>query len=262
MSTPSYIEKNKQTKIAYFHTSAKAKDAPQVMFLCGYRSDMEGTKAIALEAHCKKAGIGFTRFDYTGHGVSDGDFEKDGCIGTWLEDTLLVLDKVVKGPVILVGSSMGGWLALLAAIARKKQVVGVLGVASAPDFTESLMWDSLSGAQQKKLLKDGRLEVPTEYTDTPSVITKKLLEESAEHFLLDKPSIPLNIPIRLLHGMKDADVPFEFSLAINEKVDSKDVRVNLLPEGDHRLSTPSDIAILCKTLDKLMAHIAETAKAA
>ncbi len=261
MTKPSFLQCENGARLAYHHTTPAVGVTTQVLFLCGFRSDMEGTKAIALEAHCKAQGYGFTRFDYRGHGQSSGEFEQSN-IGTWLHDALNIMDKVVKAPVILAGSSMGGWIMLRAAMERKKQVQGLLGIASAPDFTESLMWDQLTEKQQRIVAEEGRLEVPTPYTETPTVITRQLLEESAEHFVLDKPNIPVEVPVRLLHGMKDTDVPFEFSLAINEKILSKDVRVNLLPEGDHRLSTPSDIKILCKTLDKLVGIVNSCASAA
>ncbi len=230
---------------------------PSIVFLSGHRSDMRGTKVAHLAAWAAGKKRAFLRFDYSGHGESGGAFE-EGTIGAWLEDALAVIDST-EGPLVLVGSSMGGWLGLLAAIQRPARVVAFLGIASAPDFTESLIWDKLTEPQQKQLIKKGFLDLPSRYEDTPTRITLAFLEESADHYLLDKPSIPLQCPVTLLHGLNDADVPFEFSMAINEKLESKQVSTRLIPDGDHRLSSEKDLRIIVSALEKLLVLVEQPA---
>ena len=193
--------------IAYARTAGRA---PTVVFLGGFRSDMTGTKAVALEAWVAARGQAFVRFDYLGHGQSSGRFE-DGTIGRWLDDSLAVLDRLTDGPLVLVGSSMGGWLSLLAARARPERLAGLVLIAAAPDFTERLLLAGLSAADQATLQREGRLERPSQYSPEPSVFTWKLIEEGRRHLLLDKP-LALPCPVRLLHGQSDPDVPWEYSL--------------------------------------------------
>lgn len=219
-----------------------------IMFLCGFRSDMTGTKAEFLDAHCAARGLGFLRFDYSGHGRSSGAFE-DGTIGRWAEEAVAVLDRS-DGPMLLVGSSMGGWIMLLAALARPRRIAGLIGIAPAPDFTERLIWDALTEADQEMLLTRGRLEAPSQYADTPSILTRNLIEEGRRHLLLTAP-IGVHGPVRLLHGMADPDVPHALSLELAEKLVSDDVRVTLIKDGDHRLSRPQDLALLAATIDEL-----------
>lgn len=223
---------------------------PTILFLPGYRSDMRGIKAAHLAEWAEANKRAFVRFDYSGHGESSGAFE-DGTIGSWLEDALAVIDTI-EGPLVLVGSSMGGWIGLLAALKRSERVSAFMGIAAAPDFTESLIWDKLTDTQQKQLVRKGFLDLPSRYDDNPNRITIQFLEESADHYLLDKPSIPLHCPVTLLHGLKDADVPFEFSMALNEKLESKQVSTRLIPDGDHRLSSDRDLRIIVLALEKLL----------
>ena len=211
---------------------------------------MTGVKATALEDFCKQRGQAFLRFDYRGHGQSSGRFDACG-IGTWLDDAESALTKLTTGPQLLVGSSMGGWLALLLAIAQPKRVAGIIGIATAPDFTEALMWPKLTSRQQKDVMKEGRIEVPSDFGGTYP-ITRQLIEEGRELLLLPEKDIPIDCPIRLLHGMEDKDVPWEMSLAINEKVTSKDVKTILIDDGDHRLSTPRDIQKLLSVTGKML----------
>jgi pimeloyl-ACP methyl ester carboxylesterase len=218
------------------------------MFLCGFRSDMTGTKAAHLDAHCAARGLGFLRFDYSGHGLSSGAFE-DGTIGRWAEEAVAVLDRS-DGPLILVGSSMGGWIMLLAALARPRRIAGLVGIAPAPDFTERLVWDALGEAERETLLTRGRLEVPSQYAEEPTILTRSLIEEGRRHLLLAAP-IGIHCPVRLLHGMADPDVPHALSLELAERLVSDDVRVTLIKDGDHRLSRPQDLALLAQTVDGL-----------
>lgn len=220
-----------------------------IMFLCGFRSDMTGTKASVLDSHCAARGLGFLRFDYSGHGRSSGEFT-DGTIGRWTEEAVAVIDHAGDGPLILVGSSMGGWIMLLAALARPARVAGLIGIASAPDFTERLIWKASPEAARAEMMTRGRREVPSQYADTPTILTRDLIEEGRRHLLLSGP-IGLRCPVRLLHGMADPDVPHGLSLELADRLVSDDVRVTLIKDGDHRLSRPEDLALLVQAVDEL-----------
>ncbi len=228
--------------------------APGVIFLPGFRSDMTGVKATALEAMCRAAGRAFLRFDYFGHGASSGAFV-DGTIGRWTEDALAVLDELTAGPQVLVGSSMGGWIMLLVARARPDRVAGLVGLAAAPDFTEDLMWRHFSADVIATLTRDGIYQLPSAYDPEPTPVTLRLIEEARDHLLLDRP-IPVHCPVRLIHGIKDPDVPWMTAPILAGKLLTADVTVKLIKEGDHRLSREQDIAILWDTLDTLCRQIA------
>lgn len=235
-------------RIAYRHSTGKQ---PGVLFLTGFKSDMEGGKALALEAYCAERGHAFTRFDYTGHGESDGVFE-DGTIGEWASDAVRVLDEVTEGPQILVGSSMGGWVMLLAALARPDRVTGLVGIAAAPDFTRDLIPDRLTEEQKTSLTETGYCDIPNCYDDMePYRIGKTLLDEGDAHILLDA-EIPLDIPVRLIHGLLDEDVPWQTALKIMDKLKSADVEIQFVKSGDHRLSSDADIARLTRTVGALL----------
>lgn len=223
---------------------------PGVMFLGGFQSDMTGTKALALEAHCRAAGRAFLRFDYYGHGASTGRFE-DGTIGRWRADALAAFDALTAGPQLLVGSSMGGWLATLLALDRAQRVAGLLTIAAAADFVIDLLPARLSPEQQQRLARDGRIELPSMYSDAPYPICARLIEEGRDHRLLHAP-VPYHGPVRLLHGSADADVPWQTSLRLLERLESRDARLVLVKDADHRLSDPAAIALLCATLDELL----------
>jgi len=224
---------------------------PTAVYLYGFRSDMNGEKVKFLETLCQKEGLGFLTFDYSGHGDSSGKFE-EGTITQWLADSLTMIDRLTKGPVILIGSSMGGWLALLAALQRPQRVVGLLGIASAPDFTEELMWKKFSPAQQAEVMTQGWTIIPTEYNSKGWKITKNLIESGRKHLLLGNP-IELTIPIRFIHGMLDASVPVSFSQKLLELVTGKDVALTLLKSANHRLSEERDMRILGHHLQELVA---------
>jgi pimeloyl-ACP methyl ester carboxylesterase len=223
--------------------------APTVVFLPGFNSDMAGAKATALAERCAARGQAMLRFDYSGHGVSDGAFA-DGSIGRWSADAMAVIDAATDGPLLLVGSSMGGWIALLVARARPGRVVGLVGIAAAPDFTERLMWAAMTPDEQARLRRDGRIEVPSEY-GAPYPITLELIEDGRRHLVLDGP-IALDCPVRLLQGERDADVPWETALELSRRMASQDVRVVLIKDGDHRLSRPADLTLLCETVTSLL----------
>ena len=243
---PSYLEKTDGARIAYHRLAGRS---PGIIFFGGFASDMTGTKAMAIESYARNRGQAFLRFDYQGHGQSSGEFS-DGTIGTWLSDSLAVLDAQTEGPQILIGSSMGGWLTLLTALKRPERIKALIGIASAPDFTEDLMWDKFDELTKNALLKEGIYYEPTEYDEQPYTITLPLIEDGRTHLVL-RDRLGINVPIRLLHGMSDADVPYEVSLKLAEHVVSDDVEVILIKGGDHRLSTSKDLMILTAQIEKL-----------
>jgi pimeloyl-ACP methyl ester carboxylesterase len=220
-----------------------------VVFLPGFRSDMEGSKAIALRDHCAATGRAMLRFDYGGHGASAGRFE-DGTIGQWAADAIAVLDALTEGPQLLVGSSMGGWIALLVARARPGRVAGLIGLAPAPDFTTALMWPAFSDAQRAEIMENGVLQLPSQYGE-PTPITRALIEDGPRHNLLDAP-IPLRCPVRILQGMRDPDVPWRHALRLVDALEGADVRLHLIKDGDHRLSRPEDLTLLTQTVDHML----------
>jgi pimeloyl-ACP methyl ester carboxylesterase len=222
------------------------------MFLGGFMSDMSGSKAVALETFARRSGRDFLRFDYRGHGASSGNFE-DGTIGDWAGDALAAFDRLTERPQILVGSSMGGWMMLLVALARPERVAGLVGIAPAPDFTEDLIWGRATEDQRAALLRDGFVDRPSEYSDAPYRITRRLIEEGRDHLLLRGASIPLRCPVRLIHGMADIDVPWQTSLRLAEALESDDVEVTLVKKAAHRLSEPEDLARLERIIDALPA---------
>ena len=222
---------------------------PCTVFLPGYRSDMEGAKALEAEAFCAAHGLACLRLDYSGHGASGGAFT-DGTISRWTADALHLLDHLTEGPLVLVGSSMGGWIALLLALARPDRVQALVGIAAAPDFTEDLMWDAMAPGERAALGRDGVLPVPSAYGE-PTPVTLALIEDGRRHLLLRAP-LPLRCPVRLLHGMRDPDVPWETALRLAGRLDGDDVQAVLVKDGDHRLSRPSDLILLRRTLGGLL----------
>src|ERR1041384_7085927 len=233
--------------VAYATTRGRT---PTAVFLGGFRSDMTGTKAMALEEWAQRTGRAYVRFDYLGHGQSSGRFE-DGTIGRWLDDSLAVLDQLTEGKLVLVGSSMGGWLSLLAARARPERLAGLVLIAAAPDFTERMLLKGLSTEDRATLERDGRLERPSQYSPEPSVFTWKLIEEGRRHLVLDK-KLALPCPVHMLHGQSDPDVPWEYSLQIAAHLEAPEVITTFIKGGDHRLSTPVDIARLIATVEELL----------
>jgi pimeloyl-ACP methyl ester carboxylesterase len=228
----------------------RTRDGAGILFLPGFRSDMAGTKATFLDAFCAERGLPYVRFDYSGHGASDGRFE-DGTIGAWAADAIAVIDHVADGSLVLVGSSMGGWIMLLAALARPERIAGLVGLAAAPDFTEALIWNRLTDEERARLQDAGRLVTPSAYADEPTVITRALIEEGRRHLLLSAP-VGIRCPVRLLHGMADPDVPHRLSLDLADRLAGDDVRVTLIKAGDHRLSRAEDLALLGATIEDLI----------
>lgn len=247
MNQPSTLSLPSGATLAYH---ACAGNAPTVVFLGGFRSDMSGTKALALDAHCRATGQAFLRFDYEGHGQSSGRFE-DGSIGLWISNVIAMLTACTNGPLILVGSSMGGWIMLHAALALKERVVGLIGIAAAPDFPERLIWQQLSNSQQQLLKEQGSLTLPCDYGSEPYSISYHFIEESRQHRLLDH-TIALTCHVHLLHGMADHDVPWHFSTTLATQLKSQDVEVSLVKNGDHRMSSPDQIAALLRIVDRMI----------
>lgn len=233
-------------RLAYHLTDGAT---PGVFFCGGFRSDMSGQKAKTMESYCRGRGQAFLRFDYHGHGASSGEFI-EGSIGRWFHNALALFDALTYGPQILIGSSMGGWIALLIALARPERVAGLIGIAAAPDFTERLMWARATPAQQSTIERQGYVNIPSDYGDDYP-ITRHLIKESRAHLLLDKP-IPLTCPVRLLQGMQDNVVPWSYAFDIAEALQSTDVQTILIKEADHRLSSPEDLHVLTFTLEKLL----------
>jgi len=224
---------------------------PGILFLGGYRSDMAGSKALFLHHYCRRRGRAFIRFDYFGHGASAGDIDQ-GTIGRWRDDAIAVIDSLTQGPQILVGSSMGGWIMLLAALARPARVAALVGIAAAPDFTEDLLWPRLDAAQRREIVEQGSVVLPSDYDPTGYRYTRALWQDGQAHLVLRR-SLPLAVPVRLLHGLADASVPWQTSLRLAERLIGADVTLTLVKSGDHRLSSEADLARLGQTLDDLIA---------
>ena len=229
--------------LAYRH---RVGSGPTIVFLPGYMSDMEGGKAVVLDMWAARQGRAMLRLDYGGNGASEGRFE-DGTLASWRDDALLLIDSLTQGPVVLVGSSMGGWLALLLALARPERVAGLVGVAAAPDFTD---W-GFTDADKAVLATEGRIVEPTPYGDDPYVTTHAFWASGQAHRLLGA-EIAIDCPVRLLQGQEDRDVPWQTALRIAQRLRSADVQTLLVKDGDHRLSRDVDIALLIRTVASLL----------
>jgi pimeloyl-ACP methyl ester carboxylesterase len=236
------LSRNDGTCIAFERLNGSG---PTIVFLPGYMSDMQGTKALALEAWAIRKGRAMLRLDYSGCGASGGQFE-DGTLDIWRDDVLLAIGLLERGPVILVGSSMGGWLMLLVARALGDQVKGLVGIAAAPDFTD---W-GFTSQEKGEIERHGRIERASEYGDTPMVTTAAFWRSGKANRQLDA-DIPISCPVRLIHGQRDADVPWDVSLQLAARLRSDDVQVTVVKDGDHRLSRPQDIDLLVRTVESL-----------
>jgi pimeloyl-ACP methyl ester carboxylesterase len=252
LSEPGFLELARGRRLAYRRLPGRA---PGVLFCGGYTSDMTGTKATALERFCREQGRAYTRFDYSGHGASSGEFA-DGTIGEWAGDAQAILDRATAGPMLVVGSSMGGWIMLLVALARPERVRGLVGIAAAPDFTEDLLLPQATPEQRRALAEQGYWMQPSGYGGEPYPITRRLIEEARAHLVLRAP-IPIRCPVHLLHGQRDPDVPWQTALCLVERLESDDVTIELIKAGDHRLSSDRDLARLMGAVQR----IAESAPA-
>jgi pimeloyl-ACP methyl ester carboxylesterase len=228
------------------------------MWLSGFRSEMTSTKATAVADWARRTGTGFTRFDYSGHGQSEGRFE-EACVGAWVNEALAVFDKLTRGPQILVGSSMGGWIALLMQRELRRRpgdgeqrLAGLVLIAPAWDMTERLIRRAMPPEARRQLRETGVWLRPSAYGDGPYPITQRLLEEGEEHLLQPRGRFRSNCPIRILHGERDADVPFEGSLDLMDLYGGCDIALQPVPDGEHRLARPEDIAALIGFIEELI----------
>ncbi|MEM7499051.1 MAG: alpha/beta hydrolase [Pseudomonadota bacterium] len=251
MAAPSTLDLGAGRRLAYHSMPGKwdGKHAPGVVFLGGFRSDMTGTKALHLEAWAAATGRAFLRFDYRGHGASSGTFE-EGCIGDWADDAREAVSRLTEGPQVLVGSSMGGWIALLLARVMPERVAALVGIAAAPDFTEDSMWAAFGEAERRTLETEGQVALPSDYSDEPYVVTRRLIEDGRERLVLRSP-LALPFPVRLLHGTADADVPVERGLLLLSHMDCPDARLTLVKDADHRFSGSAELDLITSTIETL-----------
>ncbi len=247
---PDFLTTPQGRRIAYRRIAG---NGPGVVFLHGFRSDMQGSKAVHLAAWAEAEGRAFLRLDYSGHGLSEGDF-LDGSIGDWFEDALAAVTQLTEGPQVLVGSSMGGWISLLLAKAIPQRIAGLVGIAAAPDFTEDSMWAGASEAQRRVLLTEGKIELPSDYSPEPYIITRRLIEEGRSRLVLRDP-LPLPFPVRLLQGTADTDVPPSVALRLLDHASGPDIRLTLVKGADHRFSSPENLDLITATLAEVLAHV-------
>ncbi|MCU0826107.1 MAG: alpha/beta hydrolase [Tabrizicola sp.] len=249
-----YLTTPQGRHIAYHQTPGKG---PGVVFLGGFRSDMTGAKALHLEAWAQATGHAFLRFDYSGHGQSHGSFV-DGSISDWRDDAAAVIDTLTEGPQVLVGSSMGGWIALLLTRDMPERVAALIGIAAAPDFTERMWEAEFSPAQRAELLAEGVFLRPSAYAAEPYPITLRLIEDGRRNLVLQSPLI-LPVPVRLLQGTVDVDVPPQVALMLLDHAQGPDIRLTMVKGADHRFSSPDCLALLTETIDSLLANRSATA---
>ena len=249
MTDPSMLNTPQRRRLAYHRTEGAG---PGVVFLGGLRSDMEGTKALFLEDWARRTNRAFLRFDYSGHGQSSGRFE-EGAIGDWHEDALAAISTLTEGPQVLVGSSMGGWQALLLARAMPQRIAGLVGIAAAPDFTEDSMWGGFDAAQRKALVEEGQVALPSDYSDEPYVISRRLIEEGRSRLVLRDP-LALPFPARFLQGTADADVDMSVALRLLGHAEGPDIRLTLVRDADHRFSTPDCLDLILTTVEEVLSR--------
>lgn len=243
--------------IAYRRVPGKS---PCVVFLTGYRSSMNGAKAIALEAYCRGAGHAFVRFDYQGHGETGGEFES--CVlSTWIGDALAVVDSLTTGPLLLVGSSMGAWIAVRTALARPDRVAGLVTIAAAPDFTEVMMWNAFDPATRDAVMAGKPWRAPSPDGDSELIVSRELIEDGRKHLVL-RGRIPLAFPVRLLHGTADKSVPAKLSHKLLEQIDSPDASLTLIRDGGHRLSKPHELGHIVRAAEDVLRQIDVSATSA
>jgi len=240
-----YLETAQRRKLAYHKTDGRG---PGIVFLGGFMSDMSGTKAVWLEDWARSNGRAFLRFDYSGHGESSGAFT-DGCIGDWAADAMAALTALTEGPQILVGSSMGGWIALLLARAMPARVHALVGIAAAPDFTEDSMWPGLNDAQRAEIMDKGQTTLPNDY-DAPYTLTRRLFEDGKHQLVLRSP-LALPFPVRLLQGTRDEAVATSVPLRLMDHADCPDMRLELVKDADHRFSTPDCLTLIARAIAEL-----------
>ena len=230
-------------KLAYYKTEGHG---PGIVFLGGFMSDMSGTKAVWLEDWARAQGRAFLRFDYSGHGESSGAFT-DGCIGDWAADATAAVTALTEGPQVLVGSSMGGWIALLLARSMPERVHALVGIAAAPDFTEDSMWPGLTDAQRAEIMDKGQTTLPNDY-DAPYTLTRRLFEDGRDQLVLRSP-LPLPFAVRLLQGTKDEAVATSVPLKLMDHAKCPDMRLELVKDEDHRFSSPRCLDLIVRAIE-------------
>ncbi len=239
MENCKFFEAPSGRRLAYHQQSGTG---PGIVFFGGFKSDMMGSKALYLAAMARRQGRAFLRFDYSGHGQSSGEFT-EGCIGDWAQDAIEIVSALTGGPQVMVGSSMGGWIALLLARQMPVRVQGLVGIAAAPDFTEDSMWAGFDPAQRAALMQDGQIGLPSEYEDSPYIITRRLIEDGRQHLVLRRP-LKLPFSVRLLHGTADQSVPLSVPLRLLDHAESANMRLTLVKGADHSFSTPACLAVI------------------
>ncbi len=248
MAATTFLDTPQGRKLAYHKTDGTG---PTVVFLGGLKSDMEGTKAVHLEEWAKAAGRAFLRFDYSGHGESSGVYE-DTCIGDWHQDTLAAIDALTDGPIVPVGSSMGGWQALLLARARSERIHGLVTIAAAPDFTEDGWWASFTEAQKAELQDKGQVALPSDYME-PYIVTKRMVEDGRQNLVLRDPLV-LPFKVRCLQGTADTAVSTETALRLLDHAECADMRLNLVKDTDHRFSDEACLRMIEEAVQDVLAE--------
>jgi pimeloyl-ACP methyl ester carboxylesterase len=248
MADAQFLDTDQGRRLAYHRFSGRE---PGVVFLGGLRSDMTGTKAVQLEEWARRSGRAFLRFDYSGHGASSGSFT-EGCIGDWAEDAMAAITSLTEGPVVLVGSSMGGWISLLMARRMPAKLAGLVTIAAAPDFTEDGMWDNWSEDQRETLMSEGQLALPSDYGED-MIITRRMIEDGRMQLVLRDP-LALTVPVRMLQGTADEDVEMAVALRLLEHLDGPDIRLELVKGADHRFSDAACLDTITRALDEVLVH--------
>ncbi|MCO6363936.1 carboxylesterase [Paracoccus sp. 08] len=246
-----YLTTETGRRIAYDRLEGQG---PGIVFLGGFRSDMQGSKAVHLRDWAAAHGRAFLRFDYSGHGASDGVFE-EGCIGDWAADARAAIEALTQGPQVLVGSSMGGWISLLMARTIPDRVAGLVTIAAAPDFTERGLWAGFSPDQRESLMRDGRVALPSEYGE-PLVLTRRLIEDGRNQLVLNQP-LSLPFPARMLQGTADADVPVSWAIDLLDHASGEDLRLTLVKGADHRFSSPDCLDLIVATIEEVVQNVRE-----
>ena len=251
MQAPEFLELSAERRLAYHRLapSGEGRDRPGIVFLGGFLSDMTGTKATWIEDWARARGRGFLRFDYSGHGQSTGDFV-EGTIGQWADDAAEMVARRTEGPQVLVGSSMGGWIALLLAKRMPERLAGLVGIAAAPDFTEDNMWEGFTTEQRMELIRDGHVRMVSDYDPEGYVVTRELIEEGRRHLVL-RERLACPFPVRLLHGTGDADVPVGVGLRLVEHLESPDAQLVAVRDADHRFSGERELALIGAAIEEV-----------
>jgi pimeloyl-ACP methyl ester carboxylesterase len=244
MTEPKFYSETRH--LAYDQTTGRG---PGIVFLGGFHSSKEGTKANFLEGWARRQRRAFLRFDYSGHGASAGEFE-DGTIGQWCEDASNIIDGLTDGPQILVGSSMGGWIACLLIRQKPERFAGLVTIAAAPDFTEERYWSTFDADTRSRLLSEGSVQVQSPYDDEPYTITRALIEDGRNHLVLTRP-LHLPCPTRFLHGTEDAAIPVSTAQRLFEHATGDDIRLSLVKGADHRFSTPACLDMIARTIEEI-----------